>query len=108
METLYFMLGVLTVLAVVNVVGLVSVWKKASSNADETGSVWTGIDSINRDLGTEIKNVQNEIEERVNFLDRDLNEQITEIHRIIDSRLDKLEDRLTKMYNEGCKPAKEK
>jgi len=115
METLYFALGVLTVLVVLGVVGLLMVWKKAASSVDETRSLWDGIDSLANDLAKESENIHRRIdrelqsvEHNCNSIDRNMDGKIEEIYRIMDSRLDKLEQRLTKIFEDGCKPVQKK
>lgn len=122
METLYFTLGVLTVLVILGVVGMFMVWKKAAKTADETASVWSGVDSLNRDLGQEIGNIKNyvdqidqhnqhnisEIHRSIDSVERNLNGELNEFQKIMDSRLDKFENRLTKIFEDGCKPVQEK
>jgi|LakMenEpi03Aug12_release.lakeMendotaPanAssembly.Ray.scaffolds.fasta_scaffold706769_2 hypothetical protein len=115
METFYFMLGGLTVLTFVCVVGLVSMLKQIKTLSLEKDQLWNAIDNLNRDLGTDIERVHNHVNEAINDMniridvtDRELNDQLFEVNRSIDSRLDKLENRLINMYNEGCKPVKEK
>ena len=122
METLYFTLGVLTVLVILGVVGMLMVWKKAANAAEEAHSVWNGIDSLNRDLGKEIEKVFNyadklqketkedlsEIHRRIDSSEMNLNAELNEFQKIMDSRLDKFENRLTKIFEDGCKPVQEK
>lgn len=114
METIYFVLGVLTVLVALGVVGVFSVWKKAASAADEAHSVWGGIDSLNNDLGREIERLHQHVDITRKELNNDMNDihlridqEFNELYRNLDSRLDKLEDRLLKMYLEGCEPVKQ-
>lgn len=122
METLYFTLGVLTVLVMFGVVGMFMVWKKAANAAEETHSIWNGIDSLNRDFGKDIENVSDyadklqqetkeelsEIHRRINSSEINLNAELNEFQKIMDSRLDKFENRLTKIFEDGCKPVQEK
>jgi len=115
METLYFALGVLTVLVVIGVVGLLMVWKKSASVEESIKSLWDGIDSLANDVGKESENIHRRIdselqsvEHNCNSIDKNLDGKVEEIYRIMDSRLDKLEKRLTKIFEEGCKPVQEK
>jgi hypothetical protein len=122
METLYFTLGVLTVLVILGVVGMFMVWKKAAGAAEESRSIWGGIDSLNRDLGHEIRggivyadelhkhteNDMSEIHRRIDSVEINLNGEFNEFQKIMDSRLDKFENRLTKIFEDGCKPVQEK
>jgi ribosome-associated translation inhibitor RaiA len=115
METLYFALGVLTVLALVGVVGLLMVWKKAAEAAKENESLWDGIDSLANDLAKEVENIHRRldselqsVEHNCSSIDKNLDGKVEEIYRTLDSRLDKLEKRLTKIFEDGCKPVQEK
>jgi exonuclease VII small subunit len=122
METLYFTLGVLTVLVILGVVGMFMVWKKAANAAKESCSLWDGIDSLNRDLGCEIEKAfdyanklhketgedLSEIHRRIDSSEMNLNAELNEFQKIMDSRLDKFENRLTKIFEDGCKPVQEK
>jgi hypothetical protein len=114
METLYFTLGVLTVLVILGVVGMFMVWKKAANAAEEFRSVWDGIDSLANDVGKESENIHrrldNElqsVERNCNSIDKNMDGKVEEIYRTLDSRLDKLEARLTKIFEDGCKPVQE-
>lgn len=122
METLYFALGVLTVLVLLGVVGMLMVWKKTANAVEEARSLWDGIDSLNRDLGHELEkafkyadklnqNLEDEVKEihrRIDSSEMNLNAELTEFQKIMDSRLDKFENRLTKIFEDGCKPVQEK
>jgi len=115
METLYFALGVLTVLIIIGAVGLLMVWKKAASSADEKNSLWEAINSLANDLGKEVENIHrcidNElqsVERNCNSIDKNMDKKVEEIYRTLDSRLDKLERKLTKIFEEGCKPIQKK
>jgi peptidoglycan hydrolase CwlO-like protein len=115
METLYFALGVLTVLALVGVVGLLMVWKKAENALEKSHSTWDGIDSLSNDLGKEIDKLNRSIDDRIkdtyeniNALEQNLNSELNEFQKNMDSRLDKFENRLTKIFEDGCKPVQEK
>jgi predicted PurR-regulated permease PerM len=115
METLYFALGVLTVLVVLGVVGLLMVWKKAASTVAENISIWDGIDSLANKLAEEVKDIHRRLdggleslEHNCSFIDKEVNGKVKEIYSTLDSRLDKLEGRLIKMFEEGCKPVQKK
>ena len=118
METLYFTLGVLTVLVILGVVGMFMVWKKAANAAEELHSLWDGIDSLNRDLGQEtnklinyadelhehVKNDMTEIHRRIDSVEINLNVELNEFHKVLDSRLDKFENKLTNIFENRGKP----
>lgn len=126
METLYSILGILIgmlmVLITLGIVGMVTVWKKAVNTAKEIGFVWKGIDSLNRNLDSDIKSTTEyadrlhtnteedvkEIRRQVNSIEIDFNRELEEFQKILDSRLDKFENRLTKIFEDGCKPVQEK
>lgn len=115
METLYFTLGVFTVLVILGVVGMFRVWKKAAKTAEETASIWSGINSLSNDLGKEIDGLNRtisdeikEVYETVHAVERNLDGELNEFQKIMDSRLDKFENRLTKIFEDGCKPVQEK
>ena len=115
METLYYVLGVLSALIIIGVAGMFSVAKKANAAAEETQSLWDGIDDLNNDIGKNIDHierhidkVQDEFDHRMDSIDKNLHGEIEEIYRVMDSRLDKLEQRLTKIFEDGCKPVQKK
>jgi septation ring formation regulator EzrA len=115
METLYFALGVLTVLVVIGVVGLLMVWKRSTLVEESIQSLWDGIDSLANDVGKESENIHrrldNElqsVERNCDSIDKNMDGKVEEIYRTLDSRLDKLEKRLTKIFEDGCKPVQKK
>lgn len=115
METLYFTLGVLTVLVLLGVVGMLMVWKKAANAAEEARSLWEAIDSLAVDLANAATDIHRRIDDELtkvsyncDSIDKNLDGKVEEIYRTLDSRLDKLENKLTKIFEDGCKPVQEK
>lgn len=112
METFYFTLGIITALLVVGGVVILLVWRKSEKTSNDLGYVQElisssnnrvdrEIESLNRELDTEINHVMLEVEEKI----KSINTDISEIYKTIDSRHDKLESRLLKIFEDGCKPA---
>ena len=99
-EMLYLILGIVIGLTAVGIIGIVNMRKQISSAEEDIKTVWNGIDSLNTDLGKEIDNIHR-------ILNDELHLKNIEIHREIDSRIDRLENRLTKMFNDGCKPVQD-
>lgn len=90
---LYFVLGVLSVLAlmliVVLIFGMVKVSRLTKSHTDLENKVTLEIDYLNRRLGELRKEIDSE------FIDtrRDFNDQIQSTYRYTDSRIDKFIDK---------------
>lgn len=60
-----------------------------------------------RHLKEQVKMLELDVHKYVDSIYRDTDERFQNVDRVIDSRLDKLENRLTKMNEDGCDFAKE-
>ena len=60
-----------------------------------------------RHLKEQVKMLELDVHKYVDTIYRDTDERFQNVDRVIDSRLDKLENRLTKMNEDGCDFAKE-
>lgn len=60
-----------------------------------------------RHLKEQVKMLELDVHKYVDSIYRDTDERFVNVDRMIDSRLDKLENRLTKMNEDGCGFAKE-
>jgi uncharacterized protein YlxW (UPF0749 family) len=60
-----------------------------------------------RQLREQVKMLELDVHKYVDSIYRDTDERFQNVDRVIDSRLDKLENRLTKMNEDGCGFAKE-
>ena len=57
-----------------------------------------------RHLKEQVKMLELDVHKYVDSIYRDTDERFQNVDRVIDSRLDKLENRLQKMNEDGCKP----
>lgn len=115
MEILYFALGVLTVLFILGVVGTVWAYRKLNTNSQSIRDAWEALDSHSRDIEIKLNDLREFADREVkNMFDHSdhinttLNRELDEINKSLDSRLDKFENRLKKIFEEGCKPVQEK
>lgn len=79
METTYFILGILSVVCLITIVGIVRI---SSSVSQLRGTV----DKLHQSLDNEVRGTQDHID----TLDRRVTEVDRDLHRYIDSRYDKL------------------
>jgi hypothetical protein len=59
-----------------------------------------------RHLKEQVKMLELDVHKYVDSIYRDTDERFQNVDRVIDSRLDKLENRLTKINEDGCETAK--
>jgi phosphomevalonate kinase len=59
-----------------------------------------------RELNEQVKMLELNVHKFVDNIYRDTDEKFQNVDRVIDSRLDKLENRLTKINEDGCETAK--
>ena len=60
-----------------------------------------------RQLREQVKMLELDVHKYVDNIYRDTDERFQNVDRVIDSRLDKLENRLTKINEDGCEPVKQ-
>jgi hypothetical protein len=113
-EMMYFLGGVLLSGLVGLVISVYYLGRKVSNiqgdieSLDEIVEAHKDVFEDNHNYnGRVMDELRNSIDRRFEEVSRDNNERFSFIERELDRRLDKLEHRLTSMYNDGCKPVKE-
>jgi len=94
METLYFTLGILTVLVIIGVVGVVKVWNKVSALSLIERDLTDHINEIADDVNDELGKMHDELHNRMDQLERDFQGEASEIVSMMDSRFDKFENKV--------------
>ena len=108
METLYFTLGIASV--VVTAVAVVAVWamfKVAKLNSmlrdveQQFGSTHRDITMVEQTIMNQINNNQQELDRTFDNTHREMEERFQEVYRTIDSRIDKLAAKQEKQLIKG-------
>lgn len=100
-QILAFSLGVFTVVAVAAVVNSFKVRKTISEVVEDVESAHDAIDNLATDLSDDIKQAEEDFDNRLMYLEKDLRGEIDEIYKIIDSRIDKLDFRIDTKFNDN-------
>jgi hypothetical protein len=108
MEILYYALGVVTVLFIFGIVGTVWAIRKIITTESNLHSIVEALDLIEKHTDQNFNILRSDFEKRFDETDRTLNDDINDINKSLDSRLDKFENRLTRIFEDGCKPVQEK
>jgi len=94
METLYFALGILSVLVILGVVGIVMVWKRLAGIEFSEENMEGTIDNLANDINHELEILQDYFKKEIVRLDLAFSEESKELGKMVDSRLDKLERKI--------------
>jgi predicted transcriptional regulator len=115
METLYLPLVVLTVLILIGITFIILVRQYVSSVKRKDKPLWDGIDSLANDLGKEIDNIHDKIDDRLKSMENDYTSinintegEVDALHHIFNLRLSKVEKKIKKILEKGRKPIQKK
>jgi len=105
METLYFTLGIASVVVTVIAVGTVwAMFKVAKLNSmlrdveQQFGSTHRDIDMVEHTIMNQINNNMRDLDERFNSLDRELDSKFIEVSRTCDGLHDIIDSRVDEIY----------
>lgn len=90
METIYFVLGILSMVSLIAIVGIVKIFSSVSQLRKNVDTLQQVMNNEFRAAHLEVKDTAKDIERFVTEVDRRVSEVDRELNRYIDSRYDKL------------------
>jgi predicted DNA-binding transcriptional regulator len=96
METIYFILGILTVLFTISVIGVVKIWKKVITLEFCESDMEDYISDTADDFSDEIDKLHSHYEKEIERLERNFGDESDGLGKLIDSRVDTLHNHINK------------